>query len=107
MTRLHSPIRAVWLTHTERKIVDSILVLSPANTILGHRLSSVKLCERVYLINSRQVIDIASFEVAARLPAFVNPASAVPLDVTKPAATRLANSLMKARRTSLINSGRQ
>jgi ATP-binding cassette, subfamily B, bacterial PglK len=65
---------------TERQIVDSILALSPAKTIIiiAHRLSSVKLCDRVYLMNSGRVIDVGSFdEIAARHPDFVNPQSAL------------------------------
>jgi ABC-type multidrug transport system fused ATPase/permease subunit len=63
---------------TELQIVDSILALSPAKTIviIAHRLSSVKLCDRVYLMESGRVIDVGSFaEIAARHPDFVNPTS--------------------------------
>jgi ABC-type bacteriocin/lantibiotic exporter with double-glycine peptidase domain len=78
---------------TERQIVDSILALSPAKTIviIAHRLSSVKLCDRVYLMNNGRVIDVGSFEeIAARHPDFVNPPSAAAEDM-KPTATRLEN----------------
>jgi len=79
---------------TERQIVDSILALSPAKTIviIAHRLSSVKLCDRVYLMNSGRVIDVGPFEeIAARHPDFVNPASAAPAKDKQPAAVGLDN----------------
>jgi ABC-type bacteriocin/lantibiotic exporter with double-glycine peptidase domain len=69
---------------TERQIVDSILALSPAKTIviIAHRLSSVRLCDRVYLMNSGRVIDTGTFEeIAARHPDFVNPTSAAAAEV--------------------------
>jgi ABC-type bacteriocin/lantibiotic exporter with double-glycine peptidase domain len=84
---------------TERQIVDSILALSPAKTIviIAHRLSSVKLCDRVYLMNSGRVIDVGSFaEIAARHPDFVNPTSTAAEDIPdskaeKPAAAHMEN----------------
>lgn len=65
---------------TERQIVDSILALSPAKTIviIAHRLSSVKLCDRVYLMAGGRIIDMGTFdEIAARHPDFVNPQSTI------------------------------
>jgi ABC-type multidrug transport system fused ATPase/permease subunit len=65
---------------TERQIVDSILALSPAKTIviIAHRLSSVKLCDRVYLMDGGRIIDIGTFdEIAARHPDFVDPQSTI------------------------------
>jgi ABC-type bacteriocin/lantibiotic exporter with double-glycine peptidase domain len=65
---------------TERQIVDSILALSPAKTIviIAHRLSSVKLCDRVYLMNAGRIIDTGSFhEIASRHPDFVDPQSTI------------------------------
>jgi ABC-type bacteriocin/lantibiotic exporter with double-glycine peptidase domain len=65
---------------TERQIVDSILALSPAKTIviIAHRLSSVKLCDQVYLMNGGRIIDIGTFdEIAARHPDFVDPQSTI------------------------------
>lgn len=67
---------------TERQIVDSILALSPAKTIVivAHRLSSVRLCDRVYLMEGGRVIDAGKFdEIAARHPDFVNPAGVTAL----------------------------
>ncbi len=63
---------------TESRIVDSILGLSPAKTILvvAHRLSTVKRCDRVYLVADGRIIDEGSFEeLAFRHPGFVNPRS--------------------------------
>jgi ABC-type bacteriocin/lantibiotic exporter with double-glycine peptidase domain len=63
---------------TERQVVDSILALSPAKTviIIAHRLSSVTLCDRVYLMNGGCIVDTGSFEeIAKRHPDFVNPQS--------------------------------
>jgi ABC-type bacteriocin/lantibiotic exporter with double-glycine peptidase domain len=77
---------------TERQIVDSILALSPAKTIIiiAHRLSSVKLCDRVYLMNSGRVIDVGTFEeIAARHPDFVNPPSAMTAEDVEPLAVRM------------------
>jgi ATP-binding cassette subfamily C protein len=65
---------------TERQIVDSILALSPSKTIviIAHRLSSVKLCDQVYLMNGGRIIDIGTFdEIAARHPDFVDPSSTI------------------------------
>ena len=65
---------------TERQIVDSILALSPAKTIviIAHRLSSAKLCDRVYLMDGGRIIDIGTFdEIAARHPDFVDPKSTI------------------------------
>jgi ABC-type bacteriocin/lantibiotic exporter with double-glycine peptidase domain len=65
---------------TERQIVDSILALSPAKTIviIAHRLSSVKLCDHVYLMDGGRIIDIGTFEeIAARHPDFVDPQSTI------------------------------
>jgi ATP-binding cassette subfamily C protein len=65
---------------TERQIVDSILALSPAKTIviIAHRLSSVKLCDRVYLMNAGRIIDTGSFDdIASRHPDFVDPQSTI------------------------------
>lgn len=65
---------------TERQIVDSILALSPAKTIIiiAHRLSSVKLCDRVYLMKGGRIIDIGTFEeIAARHVDFVDPPSTI------------------------------
>ncbi len=84
---------------TELQIVDSILALSPAKTIviIAHRLSSVKLCDRVYLMESGRVIDVDSFaEIAARHPDFVNPTSTAAEDIPdskaeKPAAAPMEN----------------
>lgn len=73
---------------TELQIVDSILALSPAKTIviIAHRLSSVKLCDRVYLMESGRMIDVGTFdEIAARHPDFVNPAGMT--DLPKPQAS--------------------
>jgi ABC-type multidrug transport system fused ATPase/permease subunit len=42
--------------------------------IIAHRLSSVKLCNQVYLMNNGRIIDISTFdEIAARHPDFVDP----------------------------------
>lgn len=63
---------------TERQVVDSILALSPAKTviIIAHRLSSVTLCDRVYLMSGGSIVDNGSFqEIAQRHPDFVNPQS--------------------------------
>jgi ABC-type bacteriocin/lantibiotic exporter with double-glycine peptidase domain len=84
---------------TELQIVDSILALSPAKTIviIAHRLSSVKLCDRVYLMESGRMIDVGSFaEIAARHPDFVNPTSTAAEDIPdsraeKPAAAPMEN----------------
>jgi ATP-binding cassette, subfamily B, bacterial PglK len=80
---------------TERQIVDSLLALSPAKTIIiiAHRLSSVKLCDRVYLMNAGRIIDTGSFnEIATRHPDFVDPQSTVShetgLDVELPSDIR-------------------
>ena len=65
---------------TERQIVDSILALSPTKTviIIAHRLSSVRLCDRVYLMSAGRVVDTGSFdEIAQRHPDFVDPRSAL------------------------------
>jgi ATP-binding cassette subfamily C protein len=65
---------------TERQIVDSILALSPAKTIviIAHRLSSVKLCDQVHLMNGGQIIDVGTFdEIAIRHPDFVDPQSTI------------------------------
>jgi ABC-type bacteriocin/lantibiotic exporter with double-glycine peptidase domain len=81
---------------TERQIVDSLLALSPAKTIIiiAHRLSSVKLCDRVYLMNAGRIIDTGSFnEIATRHPDFIDPQSVVSretrLDVELPSDIRL------------------
>lgn len=61
---------------TEGRIVDSILGLTPAKTILviAHRLSTVKRCDRVYLLSGGKIVDEGPFEdLAARHPDFVNP----------------------------------
>ena len=44
---------------TERQIVDSILGLSPAKTvvIIAHRLSTVRHCDDVFLMHDGQIID--------------------------------------------------
>ena len=63
---------------TEREIVDSILALSPTKTviIIAHRLSSVRLCDRVYLMSAGRIVDTGSFdEIAQRHPDFVDPRS--------------------------------
>jgi ATP-binding cassette subfamily C protein len=78
---------------TERQIIDSILALSPAKTviIIAHRLSSVTLCDRVYLMTGGCIVDMGSFEeVAKRHPDFVNPQSAL-------------NEEAHAKATSLLN----
>lgn len=62
---------------TELRIVDSILGLSPAKTIIviAHRLSTVKHCDCVYLMQSGRIIDQGRFDdLAERHPDFVNPA---------------------------------
>jgi ABC-type multidrug transport system fused ATPase/permease subunit len=54
---------------TERQIVDSILGLSPAKTIImiAHRLTTVKHCDVVYLIRDGLISDHGSFrEVSER-----------------------------------------
>lgn len=64
----------------ERQVVDSILALSPTKTviIIAHRLSSVKLCDRVYLMGGGRIIDVGSFdEIAERHPDFVNPQATI------------------------------
>jgi len=56
---------------TERTIVDSILALSPAKTIviIAHRLSWLNICDQVHLMNSGQIIDVGTFdEIAMRIP---------------------------------------
>ncbi|MEO8198253.1 MAG: ABC transporter ATP-binding protein, partial [Thermoanaerobaculia bacterium] len=63
---------------TEHKIVDAILGLTPAKTIIvvAHRLGTVGKCDCVYLMSEGQVIDSGGFErLAARHPEFVNPQS--------------------------------
>jgi ABC-type bacteriocin/lantibiotic exporter with double-glycine peptidase domain len=65
---------------TERQIVDAILALSPTKTIviIAHRLSSVKLCDRVYLMNAGRIVDSGSFdEIAIRHPDFIDPQSTI------------------------------
>ena len=65
---------------TERDVVDSLLSLSPAKTIIiiAHRLSSVRLCDRVYLMSSGRIVDAGTFEdIAGRHPDFVNPQSSL------------------------------
>ena len=72
---------------TERQIVDAILGLSPAKTVIviAHRLSSVKSCDCVYLMQSGQIIDKGQFnDLAARHPDFVNPRGAVAGQSTQP-----------------------
>lgn len=79
---------------TERQIVDSILALSPAKTIviIAHRLSSVKLCDRVYLMEGGRVIDVGTFdEIAARHPDFVNPAAITELPESRTSAEQERN----------------
>lgn len=61
---------------TERQIVDSILGLSPAKTIIviAHRLSTVKHCHCVHLMDGGRIIDSGRFDdLAERHPHFVNP----------------------------------
>ncbi len=65
---------------TEREVVDSILALSPAKTviIIAHRLSSVTLCDRVYMMSGGRIVDVGKFdEIAARHPDFVDPRSTI------------------------------
>jgi ATP-binding cassette subfamily C protein len=60
---------------TERQIVDSILALSPAKTVImiAHRLSTVKRCDMVYLMQDGTIIDRGSFdEVSRRHPGLVD-----------------------------------
>jgi ABC-type bacteriocin/lantibiotic exporter with double-glycine peptidase domain len=59
---------------TERQVVESILQLSPAKTIIviAHRLSTVQHCDRIYLMRDGRIIDHGSFdEVAFRNHDFV------------------------------------
>jgi ABC-type multidrug transport system fused ATPase/permease subunit len=61
---------------TERQIVDSILDISLAKTviIIAHRLSTVKHCSMVYLMRGGRIIDRGPFSmIAERNPDFVNP----------------------------------
>jgi len=61
---------------TEQQIIDSILGLSMAKTviIIAHRLSTVKHCDMVYLMRSGRIIDRGPFSmIAERNPDFVNP----------------------------------
>jgi ABC-type multidrug transport system fused ATPase/permease subunit len=61
---------------TEQQIIDSILGLSRAKTviIIAHRLSTVKYCDMVYLMRSGRIIDRGPFSIIAeRNPDFVNP----------------------------------
>lgn len=70
---------------TERQVVDSILALSPAKTviIIAHRLSSVKLCDRVYLMSGGRIVDTGSFDdIAARHPDFVDPRATADLEAS-------------------------
>lgn len=72
---------------TERQVVDSILALSPAKTviIIAHRLSSVTLCDRVYLMSGGCIADTGSFEqIAERHPDFVNPQSTLGEETSRP-----------------------
>ena len=78
---------------TEREVVDSILALSPTKTviIIAHRLSSVTLCDRVYLMSGGHIVDAGSFDdIARRHPDFVNPRSTLDGELrpdTEPATT--------------------
>jgi ATP-binding cassette, subfamily B, bacterial PglK len=61
---------------TERQIVDSILNISLAKTviIIAHRLSTVKHCSMVYLMRGGKIIDRGPFSmITERNPDFVNP----------------------------------
>jgi ATP-binding cassette, subfamily B, bacterial PglK len=65
---------------TERRIVDSILGLSPTKTIIviAHRLTTVKRCNVVYLMRDGCIIDAGAFnEISERHQDFVNPANVV------------------------------
>jgi ATP-binding cassette, subfamily B, bacterial PglK len=65
---------------TERRIIDAILGLSPAKTIIviAHRLTTVKDCDCVYLMKGGRIIDQGRFDdLAERHPDFVNPQSQV------------------------------
>jgi ATP-binding cassette subfamily C protein len=65
----------------ERAIVDSILGLTPGKTviIIAHRLSTVRNCDRLYLMREGAVVDQGRFdELARRHPDFVNPQPADP-----------------------------
>jgi ABC-type bacteriocin/lantibiotic exporter with double-glycine peptidase domain len=61
---------------TERQIVDSILGLGQAKTVIviAHRLSTVENCDIVYLMRSGRIIDSGPFsKIIERSPALVNP----------------------------------
>ena len=61
---------------TEHKIVDAILGLTPAKTIIvvAHRLSTVGKCDCVYLMAEGRIVDSGGFDqLALRHPEFVNP----------------------------------
>jgi ABC-type multidrug transport system fused ATPase/permease subunit len=63
---------------TEHHIMKSILSLGGRKTviIIAHRLSTVKDCDCVYLMQNGKLVDSGAFEeLAARHPLFVNPAS--------------------------------
>jgi ABC-type multidrug transport system fused ATPase/permease subunit len=62
---------------TERLIMDEIYSLSPAKTIviIAHRLSTVERCDRIFLMEAGQIVDVGRFdEIKERHPEFVNPA---------------------------------
>lgn len=65
---------------TEARIVDSIAKLAGAKTIvvIAHRLTTVRACDVVYLMEAGRVTDQGKFsEIEARHPDFVNPALAL------------------------------
>jgi ATP-binding cassette subfamily C protein len=65
---------------TERRIVDSILGMTPAKTVIliAHRLTTAERCDQVYLMHGGRIIDQGLFaEVAERNREFVKPSGAV------------------------------
>lgn len=59
---------------TEREIVESILSLSPAKTIIviAHRLSTVRRCDTLYLMSAGEIIDHGDYGgLSARHPDFM------------------------------------
>ena len=62
---------------SERKVIEAISALGDSVTVImvAHRLSTVKYCDRVFLLDKGRIIDSGNYEkIAERHPYFINPA---------------------------------
>lgn len=61
---------------SERKVIEAISALGKSVTVImvAHRLSTVRYCDQVYLLDKGRVVDFGDYDhIAERHPYFINP----------------------------------